>query len=71
MELYSWKDDTSGVWLFSLLMGTNRNKSLVEIKNPAQVTTGVAELEKRLATLAKGETVFWTSSGFKRHSANP
>ena len=57
VEMYSWvsKDDT---FRFSLLPGTNRNKSESEIK-AASVATDVAGIESRLARLAKGENVYW------------
>ena len=58
MELYSWKPEGKD-WHFSLLAGTNRQKSTEEITKPETAVVGVAELKKRLSTLAKGENVFW------------
>ena len=59
MELYSWRDRASGIWSYSLLAGTNRDKKLTEIKNPDVVVYDVAQLKVRLASLAQGEQVFW------------
>jgi hypothetical protein len=56
-ELYSWQEHDS--WRFSLLVGTNRNKRLEEIKAPAVVLQNLAELKRKLATLDKGEYVTW------------
>ncbi len=61
IELYSWKDAATGSWHFSLLPGTNRNKTATEITAPSQVIADVHKLEQRLARLAKGEQVFWSS----------
>ena len=58
MELYSWKPAGKG-WCFSLLPGTNREKSLGEITDPEQAIEGVEPLKRKLAALAKGESVFW------------
>lgn len=56
-ELYSWSVD--GVWSYSLLVGTNRNKTLDEVQDPITRLADVAALKKQLARLAKGELVFW------------
>lgn len=56
-ELYSWRDD--GHWRFSLLVGTNRSKSIDEIRAPATTLAGMDELRANLARLAPGETVSW------------
>ena len=58
MELYSWKPEGKD-WHFSLLVGTNRLKPAEEIKKPENTVVGTEELKKRLAKLAKGESVFW------------
>jgi hypothetical protein len=58
MELYSWKPEGKE-WHFSVLEGTNRNKTMAEITAPEDTLVGVAPLKKRLARLAKGESVFW------------
>jgi hypothetical protein len=59
VELYSWKDSTSGTWSYSLLPGTNRNKTLAEIKAPQVAISKVAQLKRLLSNLAEGEHVYW------------
>ncbi len=56
-ELYSWQDQKS--WKFSILIGTNRNKKLEEIKAPKVVLHNFKELERALSKLAKDEYVTW------------
>lgn len=58
IELNSWKPAT-GVWHFSLLVGTNRTKTIKEITDPKVTIVGVENLKKRLSELPKGENVFW------------
>jgi hypothetical protein len=58
IELNSWKPAT-GVWHFSLLMGTNRTKTIIEITDPNVTIVGVENLKKELSELPKGENVFW------------
>ncbi len=58
MELYSWKP-VGEDWYFSLLVGTNREKSEEEIKTPENTIVGWEALKKRLEQLAAGEQVFW------------
>jgi hypothetical protein len=55
MELYSWKDET-GSWHFSLLPGTNRNKSITEVTNSSM---SLDEIPAAFDRLAEGEVVFW------------
>jgi hypothetical protein len=57
VELYSWRDGR--VWKFSLLVGTNRNKTAREIV--AKSVTGLKPLKARLATLAINESVSWSN----------
>lgn len=57
IELYSWSDSKG--MRFSLLLGTNRNKSDEEIKSATCVLSSVTELETALARLAPGEHVIW------------
>jgi hypothetical protein len=59
VELYSWRDGR--VWMFSLLVGTNRNKTEQEIMAKSVVMTGLKPLKVRLATLAVGESVSWSN----------
>lgn len=74
-ELYSWKPavstkvnarfkQRSSFWHFSLLVGTNREKSLEEILDPKQQIVGVAALKTRLGQLAAGEFVGWSGHQF-------
>jgi hypothetical protein len=56
-ELYSWQDKNA--WKFSILIGTNRNKKLEEIKAPEVVLHSLKELERALFELAKGEYITW------------
>ncbi|MBL4846293.1 MAG: alkaline phosphatase [Planctomycetes bacterium] len=57
MELYSWP--TTRGWRFSLLPGTNRLKSQVEVtQNPL---FGVKPLLAALGKLPRGTSVFWIS----------
>ena len=57
MELYSWQEN--GAWFYSLLPGTNRNKTAAEISDPAVTFSDLAVLKERLARLAPGEQIFW------------
>jgi hypothetical protein len=57
-ELYSWKR-SDGTWLYSLLPGTNRNKTKNEIV--ASSIADVSTLKRRLAALAVNERVFWST----------
>ena len=50
-EIYSWPGG------FALLPGTNRNKTLTEIK---KTPLTLDELKRRLGALKKGEEVFWS-----------
>jgi len=59
VELYSWKDCASCEWQFALLPGTNRLKTLTEIKEPTRAISGVTKLRQHLSRLAEGEQVFW------------
>jgi hypothetical protein len=56
-ELYSWQENSA--WKFSILIGTNRNKKLEEIKAPEVTLHNLKELERALSDLAKGEYVTW------------
>ena len=58
-ELYSWQE--SGGWKFSLLVGTNREKSLEEIKSAETVFSGVEELTSALERMPEGQYVTWSS----------
>lgn len=55
MELYSWQDQ-AGRWRFSILPGTNRNKTVTEVQDQQ---LRKAEVEAAFCQMAKGEQVFW------------
>lgn len=58
-ELYSWQE--AGQWKFSLLVGTNREKALAEIKSPDAVLPGVDALKPALEVISSGEYITWSS----------
>src|ERR1044071_60244 len=58
-ELYSWQD--GGQWKFSLLVGTNREKTLEEIKSADMVLSGVDELTSVLDKIPAGQYITWSS----------
>ncbi len=69
-ELYSWQED--GQWQFTLITGTNRNKTLEEITSHTPLVpgdgwvnihvTGCEAIKKVLSRLPEGEPVFWLGS---------
>jgi hypothetical protein len=63
VELYSWHDGQ--IWKFSLLIGTNRNKTKPEIMAKSVAVTGLKPLKARLGTLAIGENVVWSNPSGK------
>lgn len=63
MELYSWQDARTQQWRYSLLPGTNRNKSMAEITDPSNKVDSVEALKARLASLADDEYVTWRGIG--------
>ena len=58
-ELYSWGED--GQWFFSILIGTNREKTLEEIQSPDATLKGIEELKAVLESIPAGEVVTWIS----------
>ena len=58
-ELYSWQDGNT--WRFSLLTGTNREKSLDEIKSADVVLSDVEALEAALQQMPAGQYITWSS----------
>jgi len=58
-ELYSWQDGSQ--WKFSLLVGTNREKTLDEIKSTDTVLLGVDALKSALEKISSGQYVTWSS----------
>jgi 1-deoxy-D-xylulose 5-phosphate reductoisomerase len=58
-ELYSWQED--GQWKFSVLVGTNREKTLDEIKSTDIVLSGVDALTSTLEKIPAGQYIIWSS----------
>ncbi len=58
-ELYSWEKD--GGWFFSILVGTNREKTLEEIQSPDATLKGMDELEAALESIPAGQTITWSA----------
>ena len=58
-ELYSWQEGDQ--WKFSLLIGTNREKTLDEIKAADVVLSGVDALTSTLEKIPAGQYITWTS----------
>ncbi len=58
-ELYSWQDGNQ--WNFSLLVGTNREKTLGEIKDTKTVLRGVNALTTALEQMPAGQYITWSS----------
>lgn len=56
-EIHSWQEN--GVWYYSVLVGTNRSKTLEEVQDPAVRLESIEALKEKLATLVKGEWVTW------------
>jgi hypothetical protein len=54
-ELYSWQDET-GEWQFSILVGTNRMKSIPEIQDKPM---DLDQVKVRVSNMAVGESLFW------------
>ena len=58
-ELHSWQDGDQ--WNFSLLVGTNREKTLEEIKAADTALHGVDALTSALEQMPSGQYITWTS----------
>ena len=65
-ELYSWPAGQD--WDFALMIGTNRLKSLEEIKSPDHTLHGVEAAKSALRGLPTGEQVFWEGEGWLQQS---
>jgi hypothetical protein len=69
-ELYSWQEDSQ--WHFTLITGTNRNKTLEEIISDVNIVSedgwvqihvvGVAAIEAVLSRIPQNEYVFWLAT---------
>ena len=58
-ELYSWQDGNQ--WNFSLLVGTNREKTLEEIKSAETALRGLEALTAALEQMPAGQYITWSS----------
>ncbi len=58
-ELYSWQDNNQ--WKFSLLAGTNREKTLEEIKSIDTVLSDIDALISTLGHVPSGQYITWSS----------
>lgn len=58
-ELYSWQEGDQ--WYFSLLVGTNREKTLDEIKAADTVLHGVGALTSALEQMPEGQYITWST----------
>jgi len=58
-EHYSWREGNE--WNFSLLIGTNREKTLGEIKDAKIVLRGVNALTSALEQMPAGQYITWSS----------
>jgi hypothetical protein len=58
-ELYSWEKD--GEWFFSILVGTNREKTLEEIQSTDATLQGVDELIAALKSIPAGQYITWSA----------
>jgi hypothetical protein len=56
-ELYSWQE--TGEWYFSVLVGTNREKTLEEIQAPGAALKGLDALQPVLKKIPAGQYVTW------------
>lgn len=58
-ELYSWHDGSQ--WNFSVVVGTNREKTLTEIQSTDVALLGIDELKSTLEKISEGQYVTWSS----------
>lgn len=58
-ELYSWEENDQ--WRFSLLVGTNREKTIDEIKSADTVLPDVDTLTSTLEKIPSGQFITWSS----------
>jgi len=68
-EVYSWQ--ARGQWYFSLVVGTNRQKTYPEISSPRSRLKGLAALKTKLDLLPKGEDLFWSTRRMPKITALP
>lgn len=60
-ELYSWQDGNQ--WYFSVLVGTNREKTLDEIRSANTALRGVEALTTALEQIPAGQYITWSAKG--------
>ena len=58
-------NDEAGGWKYSILVGTNRNKSLDEVQ---ATPLGLVEVKEAIAKMAVGESLFWMQDVFDTSS---
>ena len=58
-ELYSWEKNDE--WYFSILIGTNREKTLDEIQSADAVLQGMDQLKAALESISAGQYVTWSA----------
>ena len=58
-ELYSWQDGSQ--WRFSILIGTNREKTLDEIKSADVTLSSMDELKSTLEQIPAGQYITWST----------
>ena len=56
-ELYSWQEN--GEWFYSLMVGTNREKTLAEIQSQEARLKGLDALKKTLEIIPADELITW------------
>jgi len=64
MELYSWQDE-AGEWQYAILAGTNRNKTLDEVR---AAPLDLQSVEVAIEAMAVGESLFWMRTVFDPES---
>jgi hypothetical protein len=57
-ELYSWRDN-NGVWSFSIMETTSRQKTIEEIFDEKQAIHGVDNLKRKISHLARPSRLVW------------
>jgi hypothetical protein len=72
-ELYSWYTEKDSVWIYTLVTGTNRQKSYAELSTSESViaeddwvkitVSGTSALKSVLNLLPEGEIVLWLDAG--------
>ena len=60
MELYSWQSET-GEWQYTILVGTNRNKTLDEVQ---AAPLDLQNVKAAIGKMAVGESLFWVHTVF-------